>query len=323
MNIETIYIEEEVLTHPRVVQTCKRFANARKIIIERYAEVFNRKNQDFRSQKEKSALILAKKHGEYLHKVPNNYGIGSKNNYYFSHLLNCPFDCQYCFLQGMYRSAHYVWFVNFEDFQTEIRKKEADTTFFSGYDGDSLALESVTHFAEEFLPFFERVKGTLELRTKSLFLRPLLERDAIPNVVIAFSLNPEEVVKSLEWRTPSLDKRLQAMEKLQKKGWKVGLRFDPLIAHENFEANMRAFFEKVFSSVQKENLHSVTLGTIRLPKPFFRVMQKQHKKNKALALLFKEEGLMGYPQQKRESMIEFCTNELLKFTQKEKLFACA
>ncbi|SVD49612.1 uncharacterized protein METZ01_LOCUS402466, partial [marine metagenome] len=48
--------------------------------------------------------------------TPEGYGIGGKNNYYFSHMLNCIYDCRYCFLQGMYRSAHYVLFVNYDEF---------------------------------------------------------------------------------------------------------------------------------------------------------------------------------------------------------------
>ena len=35
-------------------------------------------------------------------------------------MLNCLYDCRYCFLQGMYRSANYVLYVNYEDFTKDI-----------------------------------------------------------------------------------------------------------------------------------------------------------------------------------------------------------
>ncbi len=60
--INTIYIEEEILDHPRTIELIKRFANAKKITCGRYAEIFNRKSQNFRLQKKNPALILAKKY---------------------------------------------------------------------------------------------------------------------------------------------------------------------------------------------------------------------------------------------------------------------
>ena len=99
--IETIYVEEAVRNHPRTQQVLKRFPNAVKIPCERYGEIFNRKAQNFRLQKERPALILAEKFDHFVLEVPEGYGIGGKRNFYFSHMLNCIYDCRYCFLQGM------------------------------------------------------------------------------------------------------------------------------------------------------------------------------------------------------------------------------
>ena len=123
-------------------------------------EVFNPKAQSFRLQKLRPALILAAKHDAHVLPAPHEYNIGSRHNYYFSHLLNCPYDCRYCFLQGMFRSANFVFFVNYEDFEEALDRRleewsGEDVHFFSGYDCDSLAFESVTGFCDSFLPFFE------------------------------------------------------------------------------------------------------------------------------------------------------------------------
>ena len=154
--IHTLYIEEAIRAHPRVRAIVERFARATIVPITRYGEVFNRNQQSFRLQKKNPALILAEKKSNQVLSAPEGYGIGSARNFYFSHVLNCLYDCRYCFLQGMYRSAHYVLFVNYEDFQDQIVKTVAahpgeDVYFFSGYDGDSLALESITGFVEAFL----------------------------------------------------------------------------------------------------------------------------------------------------------------------------
>ena len=150
-----LYVEEPLLDHPKTHAIHKK-TGATLIPIQRYGEVFNRHKGNFRLQKKQSALILAEKKGKLVYEIPPAYTIGAKHNYYFSHLLNCPYDCRYCFLQGMYRSAHYVLFLNYEEFAREIEEKLTDekTTFFSGYDGDSLALESYSGFLDYFLPFF-------------------------------------------------------------------------------------------------------------------------------------------------------------------------
>lgn len=107
----------------------------------------------------------------------------------FSHLLNCPYDCRYCFLQGMFSSAHFVYFINYEDFQAAIEAKgDRETTFFTGYDCDSLAFEGVTGFAKSFLPFIEKSPALFEFRTKSIRVNPFLEKSPLSNVVVAFTL---------------------------------------------------------------------------------------------------------------------------------------
>ena len=158
--IDSIYYEEGVREHPRTQKLLEQhFPNASLIPCSHYKEVFNPSGQNFRLQKKKPALILAKNSGKLVHSVPPTYGIGGTRNFYFSHMLNCLYDCRYCFLQGMYPSAHYLLFVNYEDFFDEIKRThEEDLTepswFFSGYDCDSLALESLTGFVSAALPYF-------------------------------------------------------------------------------------------------------------------------------------------------------------------------
>ena len=113
--MHAIYIENAIREHPRTLEVLDRFPRAEIIECERYGEVFNRASQNFRLQKPRPGLILAKKHGNLILPAPEGYSIGAADNYYFSHMLNCLYDCRYCFLQGMYRSANYVYFVNFED----------------------------------------------------------------------------------------------------------------------------------------------------------------------------------------------------------------
>ena len=269
--IYTIYIEEGIRSHPRTLAICERFPKARIIYCDRYGEVFNPKAQNFRLQKQSPSLILAEKYKNFALPAPPGYGIGASKNYYFSHMLNCLYDCRYCFLQGMFQSANYLLFVNYEGFQQDI-KAICETTpdepihFFSGYDCDSLALEPVTGFAEHFLPFFSEIPNAwVELRTKSTQIRSLSNHEPFERCIVAFSLSPDEIANKVEDKAPPLIRRLDALSKLQDQGWQIGLRFDPIIFQTGYQEQYKRFYEQVFARVRLESLHSVSLGTFRLP----------------------------------------------------------
>jgi spore photoproduct lyase len=328
--IDTIYIEEAIRQHPRVLAILARFPHATRIVCTRYGEVFNPKAQNFRLQKWQPSLILAEKHQHFALPAPAGYGIGAAKNYYFSHVLNCLYDCRYCFLQGMYPSAHYVLFVNYEDFQHDI-KRLCDQSpaeplhFFSGYDGDSLALEPVTGFAGQFLPFFAGLPNAwLELRTKSTQIRSLLSREPLPRCVVAFSLSPHEIAGKVEAKAPTLQRRLDALCKCQEQGWLIGLRFDPLIYQADYPQIYREFFSQVFACIDLGRLHSVSLGAFRLPENFFKKMHKLYPEEKLFASpLTSAHGMVSYRSDIEQAMVGYCTEHLLAYIPADKFFPCS
>jgi spore photoproduct lyase len=328
--IKTIYIEENILQHPRVLNICARFPKARQIKCARYGEIFNPKAQNFRLQKQQPALILAEKYKGFTLKTPPQYSIGAKQNYYFSHMLNCLYDCRYCFLQGMYQSANYVLFVNYEDYFSDIKRLCATTPnepvhFFSGYDCDSLALEPISHFAKAFIPVIQSIPNAwMELRTKSTQVRHLLEIPAGDRCIIAFSFTPKEIAVSLEHKAPTVNKRLDALIKLQKHGWPVALRFDPIIYEDAYQAHYKILFKMIFSKIQTKSLHSVSLGVFRLPDNYFKKIQKLYPEEKLFASpLESSRGMMSYKADLEAEMMQFCRAELLTYITEEQFFPCS
>ena len=325
--IDSLYIEESIEHHPRSLNIINRFPEARKITCHRYTEIFNRKAQNFRLQKSKPALILAEKRRHFILPTPDHYGIGATDNFYFSHLLNCPYDCRYCFLQGMYRSAHYVLFVNYENFVSALKAKLAcrpEVHFFSGYDCDSLALEPMTGFIEYILPFFrQHPKALLEIRTKSTQIRTLLNTPPLPNCVIAWSFTPTVIAQTLEHKTPTVSKRIKAMLKLQHRGWPIGLRFDPLIYSAQYKNQYRQLFKLIFAELNSKLLHSVSLGTFRLPKDFYQSIRRLYPKELLFASpLAEENGMVAYQQQLQADMLNDCRAELTHYVTDDQIFFC-
>jgi len=328
--IDTIYIEDSVRDHSRTQSILSRFPKAKQIECERYGEVFNPKAQNFRLQKQNPSLILAQKFHGHMLEAPLGYGIGAKKNYYFSHMLNCLYDCRYCFLQGMYRSAHYVLFVNYEDFHQEIKKitleqPNEEIHFFSGYDCDSLALEPATGFAANFLDLFATLphNALLELRTKSTQVRSLLEREPLENCVVAFSFTPDEIARALEHKAPNVQRRLDALQKVQAKGWKIGLRFDPMIYQKDYPSQYENLFKTVFQKIDPALLHSVNLGVFRLPDSFFKKLRNLYPDEILFASPMEStRGMMAYKQEIEEEMTQFCQEQLLRYIPTEKYFPC-
>lgn len=324
-----LYVEEQIQFHPRVERIVSRYPGVPQIHIDRYTEIFNRKNQNFRLQKNKPALILAKKNQNHVLPAPESYGLGGTRNFYFSHMLNCIYDCRYCFLQGMYQSANYVLFVNYEDFidqiEATIKSNSGEVCYFySGYDCDSLALDPLSEFVKVYLPEFQKYHNAiLELRTKSTQIRSLLDSEPQQNCVIAFSFTPKAVSVALEHKVPSIEKRIDAMRKLQDRGWNIGLRFDPVIYTDNFRDEYAELFQVIFSRLDNTKLHSVSLGVFRLPEPFFRKMQRLYPEEKLFsARITKSESMISYGRQLEEELIADCESMLLNHVSRDIYFPC-
>lgn len=327
--VDTLYIEQAVLELETTAAVVSRYPKARQIVIDRYGEVFNSHAQNFRTQKQNPSLILAEKQNAKVMPAPAQYETGGGAHYYFSHMLNCVYDCRYCFLQGMLRSANYLLFVNYQSFIEEIKRvasrhvdDEKPVWFFSGYDCDSLAYEPVTRFAETFVPAFEDIpNAVLELRTKSTQVRSLLAREPINNVVVAYSLSPEPVAAELEQGAPTLAKRLDALKKLQDHGWRIGIRFDPVVWHAGYEQTYAHAIDSVFAALDPERIDSVTLGGFRLPKGFFKTMLKLYPEHWLFnAGLSEQAGLVSYQPQLEREVLDTVAAQCRRFVSPDKLF---
>ncbi len=328
--IRNIYVEEQVRDHPRTQIILERYPAASVIDCNHYGEVFNPNSQSFQLQKQSPSLILANKNAGRVMETPAGYGVGGQRNFYFSHMYNCLYDCRYCFLQGMYRSAHYVIFVNYEDFFADIESTSAEDShqpswFFSGYDCDSLAMEPVTGFIAAALPVFARLpEARLEIRTKSTQVRELLAMPPMENCVVAFSFTPDEISRALEHKVPSVEKRIRAIEKLQLHGWRVGLRLDPLIYCDDYSLQYQRLIDLLFSRVQADQVHSVSVGEFRLPRDFFRKMVRIYPREKLFAgPLEQVDGMVSYPESIEASLRQCVLTALREHVADERIFLCA
>ena len=325
-----VYVESEVLDHAYTRQVLKRLKRAEVVEIAHYGELFNRRAQNFRLQKQDSKLIIANKHRGHVLAAPDGYGLGGPHNYYFSHMLNCIYDCRYCFLQGMYQSANQVLFVNYDDFAAQIRATANQHAgqpvwFYSGYDCDSLAYDPVTGFIDYFLPVFAEIDNAwLEIRSKSTQIRALMKQPVNERVVTAFSFSDSHSHEKLEHGVPSIEKRIRAMKQLQQAGWPVGLRLDPLVYHQRFEAAFRDLLAQIFSEIDGSKIHSVSLGTFRLTRNHHRTISRLYPDEPLFAQPSQlNNGIVSYPLQQERDMMKFCEQELMHYIPPASYHPCA
>ena len=327
--IETVFFEEEVFDHPTSIRVRKALPRADWFPIRSYQELFNKRHQNFRLQKKRPELILAKKHSNFVLPTPPGFGMNTSENFYFSHMYNCLYDCKYCFLQGMYNSANFVLFVNYEDFFQSIsvlknRIRGASATFFSGYDCDSLAFDQISGFADKALDFFcQHPDIILELRTKSVSASTLLQREAISNCIIAFSLSPHKISEVLDVKAPSVARRVYAIKNLARHGWKIGLRFDPLIYYKGWEDQYASLVSDIMKDLIDQNIHSVSFGPLRFPKKMYKKIAGFYPNDQFYAFPLGEKNrTVSYGSDIEMKMRRFLERELAKYVSEEKIFQC-
>ena len=327
--IDTVYFEEDILEYPAVSQVKQALPKANWVPIERFQELFNIRNQNFRIQKKNPALILAKKYENFVLPVPSGFGMSSSKNFYFSHMYNCLYDCNYCFLQGLYSSANFVLFVNYEDFfehisQTIEKNKNDTQMFFSGYDCDSLAFDKVSGFSDNLIQFFEQHPNVeVELRTKSIVTSSLLRRNPIKNCIIAFSLSPHIIANKLDNKAPSIARRIDAMKKLADSGWQIGLRLDPLIYTKDWKNQYAELIFDIMSQVKVPSVHSVSYGLLRFPKKMYKKISTLHNDSGLFAFPMHENNeVISYGKEIENDMYSFIQRELHKYLPETKIFHC-
>ena len=328
-----IYVEEELLGGEEVLAILKKFPKAKCIPIRHYKDLFNRRKQNRALQEKSRKLILAKKEGQRIYPgAPVCQSFSESAFYYASLLMNCPFHCEYCYLQGMYPSANLVLFLNLEDYFSDCQRliKEKGSLYLCiSYDTDLLALEELYPFVERFARFLEEEPDLrIEVRTKaggeSLFRRLLkmrLSEDAKKRLIFAFTLSPEKIVSEAEHGTAGLKGRLRAIKMAMEEGFTLRLCFDPMLYHADWESLYTELLETIFREIPMEKLYDVSVGSFRISESYLKAMTKACGASPYTSFPYENtDGYYHYPKELLLKMEGFLEQRLLEKLPKEKIF---
>ena len=98
-----------------------------------------------------------------------------------------------------------------------------------------MACDHETNYSREIISIFKEYPSVVfEFKTKSANIKNIVNvSQVLKNIVVSWSLNPEAIVAVEEPGTPTLAKRLKALDRVQSIGYKIGIHLDPIIEIEN------------------------------------------------------------------------------------------
>lgn len=325
-----IYVEQGVREHARTKQILSHFPQAQVVGIAHYKDVFNRRGQQYEAQHRSQSLILAAKTDHFFYegaKPCQNFG--NSNFYYCSTMMNCIYDCSYCYLKGMYPSGNLVVFVNLEDYFARLDALLETQSMYVcvSYDADLLALEAWMGYAYAWAEYAAKHSGLkLEIRTKSARKGMWEELPVLPNVVYAFTVSPQQLIAASEHNTPSEQARIDCAVEGIRRGFPVRFCLDPILYLPGWENLYRELFIHMDQAFAKahcswEQLDAVSVGGFRISKEYMKKIRRVEPDSPIVQFPYVNvEGVYQYPPELLDKMENYVLSELHKRMPPERVY---
>jgi spore photoproduct lyase len=189
------------------------------------------------------------------------------NYWHFSPYGFCPYGCVYCYLAGtpgVRFSPTVKVFLNLPEILDEVdrtaRRLGKATAFYLGKLQDGLALDPLTGYSRQIIPFFaDHPLARLTLLTKSADVTNLLDLDHRGHSILSWTVAPAAVAEAFELNTPSPEKRIRAMEACAKAGYPVRAVVMPIIPLPDWQTIYAEFLSDLLG---RARLSRITLGSI-------------------------------------------------------------
>jgi spore photoproduct lyase len=307
---KNIYIEHEVANNSITSNILKAFPKVPSKEIDKVEDIWGRVKKPYLQKRDNLNLFIGAKKGTLIKKTPDAYGVNSGEHYYFIHAYNCIYECKYCYLQGYFQTPDIVLYVNHDEILEEMQKIidtiSDEVWFHAGEFSDSLALSHITGEWQQYFEFFKaNPKAKLELRTKSVNIKSILDLEPLDNVIVSFSLSPEQEAKQYDLKTPPTKLRLKAIKQLSDKGFQIGLHFDPVIYSPDYLEKYQELIEDVLENCKEKLINYLSIGVVRFPKKIYKEVVKNYPDSPLLAQEFSSttDEMMRYPRPMRMKIL--------------------
>lgn len=251
MNPGKVYYEEDAMTYELGRNLYEKFKNAEWIRIENHnniPELRSNQNCEFARMKRDIVIGIRKTH-KY---VPNQKTSDFLVPYTSS---GCSAMCLYCYLVCNYNKCSYLrLFVNREEMMAKLiktaRQSGDELTFEIGSNSDLVLENTITGNLQWTIERFAKNEdGYITFPTKFDMVEPLLNLDHKERVIVRMSVNPQEIIKKVEFGTSPLIDRIKAINSLKEAGYKVGLLVAPIVLIDNWEELYKELFQILAGSL--------------------------------------------------------------------------
>ena len=242
-----VYYESNIENYPLGKMLLEKYKDVPKFIIENHNNIpkmREKENKEFGHMKH-NLIIGTRK----THKYVENHKVSDFLVPYTS--SGCTAMCLYCYLVCSYNKCAYLrLFVNREEMLSKIKKtankSDRELTFEIGSNSDLILENTITNnLVWTIENFADNHKGFLTFPTKFDMVDPILKLKGKEKIIIRMSVNPQEIISSIEFGTSKLDDRIIAINKLKEAGYKVGLLIAPIVLVENWKTLYAKLFEEL------------------------------------------------------------------------------
>jgi spore photoproduct lyase len=215
-------------------------------------------------------LFLSGPRGRVVTRCPGSPGQLCCNYFTVDLYLGCALGCAYCILRSYLNFAPLTVYLDpgpAAERLKRLARANPDRLVRAGTGelGDSLLLDPLFGLSESLIRALAPYPNVrLELKTKTANVDHLLGIEDKGGAVIAFSLNPPELIRAYEGRSSPLPERLEAARRAAQAGFRVSFHFDPIIAGPRAEEEYRAV-ARLLADFPPGSVAWISLGTFRYP----------------------------------------------------------
>lgn len=247
MNFDAVYYEPESLSYELGKQLKEEFSDLPWIPIENHnsiKEMREKENSEF-SKMKRNLIVGTRK----THKYVENHKVSDYLVPYTS--SGCTAMCLYCYLVCNYNKCAYLrLFVNREQMLDRLiknsKKSETPLTFEIGSNSDLVLENTITNNLLYTIPrFAEEGVGSLTFPTKFHMVDSLLDLHHKGKVIFRMSVNPQRLISRIELGTSSLEKRIEAVNRMCEAGYPCGLLIAPVMLVDGWKSMYTELLEQL------------------------------------------------------------------------------
>lgn len=324
-NPQNIFIEDLSLNSTLAQRVKAKFPNTKITIFKGKFPIL----KESYSERKKNLIIYTEKF-DFLKPCPCTKGANCCGYNLINLGFGCLYECNYCFLQQYQNLPAIALPSNIADFLAKVptaafRRGRFDyIRLGSGEFTDSLLFDDITNYSADIINFFKDRPELFEFKTKSVNIGNLLKMPPQKNIVVGWSVNPQNIIDAAEPLTPPLKKRLNAAAQIAKHGYKVAFHFDPVIIHENWQENYKNVVSQIAENVPKESIVWISIGTLRFSRELKKFIECRFPNNTILDEDFylSFDGKMRYSEKARKEVYNFLKPLLKKTFPQTVVYLC-